>query len=297
MARILLCNPVFLSQLDAVEASSPYFPLGLLYLAAYVRERGHEVSLFDGTFHPGPDAFVDHPDLDRADLVGISALLPSRANALQIAEMAQATGKPVVIGGPDATQRPEVYLGHPAVDLVVHHEGEQTITDLLDMLDRGVLSLEAAVSMPGLAFRSHGALNINPPREPIADLDSLPLPARDLVDMQRYLDYWKDKNGYASMTISTARGCPYGCDWCQDAVHGAEFRQRSPESVAAEVEHLSQNYDIDRLRVVEDIDGIDRSWIESWADQADRLGAVIPFEGLNELQRQDLPMLDIRDSL
>ena len=83
----------------------------------------------------------------------------------------------------------------------------------------------------------------------------------------------------------------------QSAVHGDSFRQRSPESVAAEMKALKETYQIDRLRVVDDVDGLDRSWIEDWAEAAEAADAVIPFEALNDLERQDIPMLDVRDSL
>ncbi|MCK5429774.1 MAG: hypothetical protein KAI94_09915, partial [Anaerolineales bacterium] len=131
----------------------------------------------------------------------------------------------------------------------------------------------------------------------ILNLDELPLPARDLIDMEKYLEIWREQNGYASLSISVARGCPYGCEWCQDAVHGQELRLRSPESVAAEVKTLKQTYNIDRLRVVDDVDGIEREWIEAWNEVAVSEDAIVPFEALYEVQRKDVPMLDIRDSL
>jgi radical SAM superfamily enzyme YgiQ (UPF0313 family) len=131
----------------------------------------------------------------------------------------------------------------------------------------------------------------------IEDLDDLPLPARDLIDMPKYLDTWRETNGYASLSISTSRGCPYGCDWCEDAVHGQTFRQRSPQSVAAEMKVLKETYQIDRLRLVDDVDGLSREWLDAWAEAAAADDAVIPFEALNDLQRQDIPMLDVRDTL
>jgi anaerobic magnesium-protoporphyrin IX monomethyl ester cyclase len=142
-----------------------------------------------------------------------------------------------------------------------------------------------------------GRIVVNEPRPPIENLDTLPLPARDLIDMDLYLNTWVEMNGYSSLTISTARGCPFGCEWCRDAVHGNSFRQRSPENVAAEVKVLKENYQIDRLRVVDDVDGFSREWLEAWEENAQAVDGVIPFEGLNELTRQDIPMLDVRDSL
>lgn len=309
MAKLLLCHPLFLSKNpDEQAASSPYFPLGILYLAAYVREQNHQVAIFDGTFKKDESAFLDCLHREQPDMVGISMLQPTRNTALTLAQMAQNFGAFVILGGPEPTKEPCRYLVYPQIDLVVHHEGEQTLVALLDLLDRDCLNWSSWQHELGIAYRDKSDKNssghefdinciVNHPRPPIADLDELPTPARDLIDMERYLDTWQETNGYASMTIATSRGCPYGCEWCQDAVHGIGFRQRSPESVAAEVKQLKELYKIDRLRIVDDVDGIDREWIEEWADIAQRTDAVVPFEALYDLTRQDLPMLDVRDSL
>ncbi len=298
MAKIQFCNPLILSQSPEEQAlTSPYFPLGLLYLAAYVRERGHDVTIFDGTFAEGPEDFDAILQTENPDVVGITALQPTRAMALTLAEIAHRQGKIVILGGPDPTRSPAAYLADPHVDLIVHHEGEQTIAALLDLFDAGDLSLPSLRAAPGIAYREGGQVIVNAPCPPIENLDTLPFPARDLIDMQRYLDLWQEENGYSSLTLSTARGCPYGCEWCREAVHGNQFRQRSPESVAAEMKQLIDTYQIDRLRVIDDVDGISQEWLADWAERAEALGAVIPFEALNDLKRQDIPMLDVRDSL
>ena len=257
MAKILLVHPLFLSLNPEEQAlQSPYFPLGLLYLAGYVRDQGHEVAVFDGTFEEDVSAFSARLAAERPDLVGISSVLPLRDMALTLASDTKAAGTLTILGGPDPTKDPASYLQFPQVDMVVHHEGEQTLDSLLRLIDAGPLTPEILAREPGIAFRdAAGAPVVNQPRPPVENLDELPLPARDLIDMDRYLDTWREENGYSSLTISTSRGCPYGCDWCQDSVHGQSFRQRSPESVAAEMKQLKETYDIDRLRVVDDVDG------------------------------------------
>lgn len=297
VASILLAHPLFLAKRPAEQdLSSPYFPLGLLYLAAYVRERGHRVAVFDGTFAGDESAFVERLNTERPDVVGISALGSIRDDALLLADLAAEAGVPVIVGGPDPTADPSAYLGRQSVTVVVHHEGEQTIDRLLDLVDQDRFTPEGFAAEPGVAYLGDGEPIVNQPRPPIENLDELPLPARDLIDMDRYLQDWQERHGYSSMTIATARGCPFGCSWCRDAVHGDGFRQRSPESVAAEVAALQDIYDIERLRVVDDVDGIDRTWFEEWeaASDPDR---IIPFEPLNESKRADLPLLDVRDSL
>lgn len=298
MASLLFAHPMFLAlSPDEQAASSPYFPLGILYLASWVREAGHTVAIYDGTFEPGPDTFAEALQKHQPDVVGVSAVLPNREHALTIAQMAADAGAVVVVGGPDPTADPALYLANPAVDIVVHHEGEQTIARLLELVDSDELTLANLASEPGIAFRADGSIVVNQPRPPIENLDELPLPARDLIDMSRYLDMWEEGNGYSSMTISTSRGCPYNCEWCQDSVHGTNFRQRSPESVAAEIEDLKATFAFERLRMVDDVDAISREWFDEWAAEVESRDAVVPFEALNDLERKDLPLLDVRDSL
>ncbi|MEM7272824.1 MAG: cobalamin-dependent protein [Actinomycetota bacterium] len=296
MASIVLAHPFFLAKApEEQELSSPYFPLGLLYLAAYLRERGHEVSIFDGTFHDDESAFADLLAGGVPDIVGVSALATTRDTALALAAMAADAGAVVVIGGPDPTVAPAPYLADQAVDVVVHHEGEQTLARLLDLHDGGALTVASLAEEPGVAYRLDGRVVVNQPRPPIENLDELPLPARDLIDMDRYLKSWEDNHGYSSITVATARGCPFGCEWCRDSVHGDGFRQRSPESVAAEVRALTERYDVERLRLIDDVDEIDRTWFEEWADASE--DHPVPFEPLHTSKRDDLPLLDVRDSL
>ncbi len=298
MATLLLAHPVFLAHDDVErEAASPYFPLGLLYLASYVREQGHDVSIFDGTFATGEDAFIAHLEEHQPDVVGIAALITSKDAALSLARIAAGTGASVILGGPDPTIDPGAYLADAAVDLVVHHEGEQTIAALLDRADEGTLTIEGIEDEQGIAFRKNARIQINQPRPPIENLDELPPPARDLIDMERYFHMWEEARGYTSITVSTSRGCPFGCEWCVDAVHGQEFRQRSPESVAAEVRELEELYGPESIRLVDDISGIDREFFEAWSDEAERLKSSLTFEPLDKAVVTDLPLLEVRDSL
>jgi radical SAM superfamily enzyme YgiQ (UPF0313 family) len=296
---ILLTNPVFLNENVAErELMTPYFPLGLLYLGAYLQSMGVEVAIFDGTFKDGKTDFLDALEDCRPRVVGITAVRPNRENALALARLAARSGARVIMGGPDPTQTPEHYLEEPAVTLVVHHEGEITLSELMrsDWITSGKTGDLASID--GIAYLDErGQVRVNPRRPYILNLDELPIPARELIDMDQYLDIWRDHHGYASLTISVSRGCPYGCEWCRQSVHGRDFRLRSVENVVSEVKALIEHYDIDRLRVVDDVDALDREWINAWARQAEEEGVVVPFEALNELERQDIPMLDVRDSL
>ena len=296
---ILLVNPVFLSQNEAErELMSPYFPLGLLYLGAFLRQQGFQVEIFDGTFLDGNQDFIKALENHNPKTVGITAVKPNGDKVLELAKIAKEYGTFVIVGGPDPTYTPETYLNDPSVDLVVHHEGELTLVEVLEVVKNREQVTTSLTGMPGIAYRDEfGSVVVNPRSPYLLNLDELPLPARDMVDIDKYLQVWREQKGYASLSLSVSRGCPYGCKWCADSVHGQEFRIRSVESVVAEVKTLMKTYNIDRLRVVDDVDGIDAGWITDWADVAQKEQAVLPFEALYEVERQDIPMLDIRDSL
>ena len=154
MTKLLLVHPLFLSKSpDEKAAGSPYFPLGLLYLASYVRENGHEVAVFDGTFEDDESAFAACLKRENPDIVGISAVLPTRDMALTLADIAWEAGKTVVMGGPDATRDPMWYLSYPQVDIVGHHEGEQTMVALLDLAAEDQLNPIFLKHELGIAYR------------------------------------------------------------------------------------------------------------------------------------------------
>jgi anaerobic magnesium-protoporphyrin IX monomethyl ester cyclase len=295
----LLVNPVFLSQNEAErDLMSPYSPLGLLYLAAFLRQKDFQVEIFDGTFQQGDGDYIAVLEKYAPETVGITALKPNADKVLELAAIAKSFGAFVIVGGPDPTFSPDFYLTHPAVDLVVHHEGELTLAEVLAARSRDPQPAYTLGDMPGIAYLDRsGRMVVNPRRDYLLDLDQLPQPARDMVDIDQYLHVWREQNGYASLSISVSRGCPYGCKWCADAVHGQDFRIRSVENVVTEVKTLMDTYQIDRLRLVDDVDGLDAHWIQEWAAIAEQEDAVLPFEALYEVERQDIPMLDIRDSL
>jgi anaerobic magnesium-protoporphyrin IX monomethyl ester cyclase len=295
----LLVNPVFLSQNEAErDLMSPYIPLGLLYLGAFLRERRYQVEIFDGTFQEGDRDFIAALDKYSPKTVGITALKPNAEKVLQLAAIAKQHAAFVIVGGPDPTYSPEFYLRDSSIDLVIHHEGELTLAEVLEALQGLDQPVNSFGDMPGIAYRGRsGEMVVNSRRDYLLNLDQLPPPARDMVDIDKYLQVWREQNGYASLSISVSRGCPYGCKWCAEAVHGQDFRIRSVGNVVAEVKSLMEAYHIDRLRLIDDVDGIDAQWIADWAAAAEQEDAVLPFEALYEVERQDIPMLDIRDSL
>jgi radical SAM superfamily enzyme YgiQ (UPF0313 family) len=287
MLDLLLVNPLFLKN-DPVERRlmTPYFPLGLLYLAGAAREAGYRVAVFDAMFYDHENAFFDVLRKDPPRIVGISALATTRRSALRLAEAAKDFGSSVILGGADPTGRPEFYLqhkknsGHP-VDVVVIGEGEQTLIELLAVMSPVEGDLSRFQSIRGIAWLdSEHKVQFAPDRPLMDSIDGIPRPAWDLVEVERYRQTWLRHHKYFSLPLMTARGCPYNCSWCQKNVFGRSFRQHSPDRVADEMLDLKQRYAPDQLRIVDDVLGIHRSWIGDWHMALQEREAEIPFECL-----------------
>jgi radical SAM superfamily enzyme YgiQ (UPF0313 family) len=298
MTDVLLVNPLYLNQ-DPVERRlvTPYFPLGLLYLAAVARDGGYSVAVYDGMFEETDEAFREALARHQPRLVGIAALATVRGAAQRLAGIAKEFGTIVVLGGADPTGRPEAYLGggahDGAVDIVVMGEGEQTFVELLRRLSAADWRLDAQLEdLRGLALPDgQGGIRRTSACPHQADLDSLPFPARDLINVERYQAAWRDAHGYSSLSVIAGRGCPYGCTWCQKSVFGRSYRMRSPESVAEEIGQIKERYHPDQIRVVDDVLGIDRRWLKKWHDALLAQDAVIPFEALSRVDLVDEEMI------
>ena len=114
----------------------------------------------------------------------------------------------------------------------------------------------------------------------IRNLDRLPFPAWDLVDVERYRAIWRRRHGYFSMNVATTRGCPYHCNWCAKPIYGQRYTARSPEHVVEELAWLKRTYAPDHVWIADDIFGLKPGWIERFAELAQQRGAAIPFRCL-----------------
>jgi len=298
MADLLLVNPLRLAE-DPVESElmTPYFPLGILYVAAAAREAGYTVAIHDAMFDTGPEAFAETLERERPRVVGFGVLATVRAAALRMAATAKQHGALVVMGGPDPTARPETYLthltnGHHVVDAVSLGESEAALPELLRVLMAAGSSPDGLRELPGVAYRDEIGQVATSERPPlIQDLDDLPLPARDLIDWEPYRRAWRAKHGYFAMSLIATRGCPYQCTWCQKIVFGRSFRPRSPEAVAKEMRLIKTAYKPDALRIVDDVMGVRRHWVKAWRDAVLASDAAIPFECLSRVDLVDEELL------
>jgi radical SAM superfamily enzyme YgiQ (UPF0313 family) len=255
-------------------AQQPYAPLGALYAAACVRERGYSVALFDAMLAASESEWAASLDRHRPTFAVIyednfnylskMCLLRMRQAALTMIDAARARGIATIVAGSDASDHPATYLDRGA-DVVVTGEGEVTLVELLDALagrtDRPLTAVD------GLWLRdADGRVVRTRPREIIRHLDALPFPAWDLVDVARYRSIWRSHHGYHSMNLVTTRGCPYHCNWCAKPIYGQRYTARSPEHVVEEMAWLKSTFGPDHLWIADDIFGLKPRWIERFAD-------------------------------
>lgn len=287
MADILFTHSYFLAH-DAKEhrAMMPYPPLGTLYAAAHARSCGFSVALFDSMLEADEKEIIPHLDRHSPQFVVIydddfnyltkMCLSRMREAAYTMSTIARDRGCTVIVHGSDPTDNIEGYLGHGAGYVVVG-EGERTLGELLEAL-RGKRDVAA---IPGIAYAVDGRIVRTPPRGVETDLDRFPLPARDLVDMERYASLWRNRHGFFSTNIVTTRGCPFHCNWCAKPIYGQVYHSRSPENVAAEMAYLKREVRPDHLWFCDDIFGLKPGWLGAFADSVGRADAAIPFKCLS----------------
>lgn len=287
---VLLTHGYFLNE-DPHEAEvmKPYPPLGILYVSSYLKERGFDVEVYDTTFESLP-AFYRCIERDPPPVVGIYANMLTRGTVLKMARFCRGRGCTVVVGGPEPANYPESYLARGA-DVVVVGEGERTLEELLPHLSRrgpkGLDDIRGIVYREAGEPQSHRPVVHTEPRPYLDDLDVLPHPDRESIDLDRYLEVWRGHHGHSSVSLITARGCPYRCAWCSHAVFGYGHRRRSPQDVADEAEEVLATYEPDRLWYADDVFTIDRRWLGAYAEELERRGIRIPFEATSREDRLD----------
>ena len=280
---VLLTHGYFLYE-DPHELAvmKPYPPLGLLYISSYLKTRGVSTELFDTTFSSFEDLSARLRST-RPPVVGVYSNLMTRSRVLQVMTAAKKVGSYVVVGGPDPANYLDEYLSRGA-DVVVIGEGEVTLEELVPhLVEKGPRDLE---KVQGVAFRGvNGEIVRTEPRPMIADLDAQPFPDRAAIDQHQYVDIWRKHHGKGSVSLITARGCPFTCTWCSHSVFGYSHRRRSPSNVVDEVEHIVATYDPDLLWYADDVFTINHKWLFEYATELDRRGLHRPFETISREDR------------
>lgn len=264
---VIFIAPPFRQGNETMWKQFDYFfpPYGMAQIAAYVREKSYSVHLID--------CITACPDLNdfpryfrenytekgiRARFYGITAVTPIINHALMIGQWVRESdpAATIILGGPHPTHMAGELIHHPAIDAIVMGEGELTFLELLEK--------QEWKNIHGLLFKTRGedgqfSLVRNPEREQIADLDTIPLPAYDLVDVNAYKAPGYSHRGVPSMSVVTSRGCTGRCSFCSKVFH--KVSMRSPGHIMEELRLLYHQYGIRQIIFYDDTFTISRERI------------------------------------
>ena len=287
--KVLLTHGYFIRE-DAREQliMKPYPPLGLLYVAAYLRICGHDVTVYDSTFGDREELLQRIADV-RPGCIAIYVNLMTRANVVALMARIRALNGlqqvPIILGGPETRNHAANFLAHGATVCVVG-EGERTAEDVVAVFNNGDLTRLKEVS--GIAYLDvDGQTVFTNEREKLKEVDALPLPARDLIDIVAYQRAWKERHGYSALSVSTMRGCPYTCRWCSRAVYGLSYRRRSAACVVDELAYLVATYKPDRFWFVDDVFTISHKWMLAFTEELERRELRIAYECITRADRMN----------
>jgi radical SAM superfamily enzyme YgiQ (UPF0313 family) len=271
MAKILLTHAYFL-RFDQKQWATglPYPPLGTLYAVAVLRTLSHEVEFADMMFANSPQdinqQLTRQPSIfviydDGFNYLTKMCLTNMRLAAFEMIGLAKKAGCIIIVSGSDSTDHYEQYLDAGA-DFILMGEGEQTLAELVTAID----TQEDYTTIAGISFKKNNEVSKTSARPVIRALDSLPLPAWDLLDIRPYRKSWLKNAGYFSINIGTTRGCPYKCNWCAKPIYGNRYNARSPANVVQEIKLLKELFAIDHIWFCDDIFGLKPGWVEEFAD-------------------------------
>ncbi len=229
--------------------------LGLGYIAAVLEQRGDHVEIIDLALESNPEEVIEKKAKEsNFDIVGVSASTPTYPVALHTLTIIKeiAPSCITIMGGSHSSILTDDVLRHPAVDIVVKGEGEITIVELLDALEKN----RDLKQVTGISFKRNGQIIHNPYRSFIEDLDSIPFPARHLYNMERYS---AKINGRKATSVITSRGCPFNCVYCyRGPAAGKKLRCRSPENVIKEIKLLKARHGISGIFFYDDTFTLDK---------------------------------------
>jgi radical SAM superfamily enzyme YgiQ (UPF0313 family) len=263
---------------------SMYPQMGILYLAGYVQKKLPDVEILvtDGMLKGEEETLKEIKEFG-AQVVGISCLTPNASGAFRLSKIIKRRkrGVVVVLGGIHPTSLPEESLKKSKCDLVVLGEGELVLTDILESFfsDKEKKSLR---KINGVGYLEKGKFRQNAFGKPMMDLDKIPFPARNLVEMSEYRG-WIFSRKKPETNIFSTRGCPFDCHFCSNLVWKLRppyLRLRSPENIMDEVEVL-----VDDFRIREYFDFADEinssiEWLKSVCREKIRRKIDIPWRAM-----------------
>jgi radical SAM superfamily enzyme YgiQ (UPF0313 family) len=270
------------SSLNRVRGVLP--PLGLAYLASYLRKKGHDVKIIDAMAENLTiSEFRQKIHKFSPGLVGITTMTSTFFGSLEAAKIAKETGAKVVMGGAHLSAYPEETLMYDYVDFGIMGDGEIPLQELAKALEEK----KSYRHIQGLVFKENGKI-INNGHFILRDLNILPMPAYDLLPLDKYTSIISSKH---MTTMITARGCPYQCGYCFSRPQDKIYRTIAPTSVVDQIEILIKKHKIKELMFYDDTIALKRDHIEQICYEIIRRNLKIRWESPCRVDNVDYELL------
>jgi anaerobic magnesium-protoporphyrin IX monomethyl ester cyclase len=249
-----------------------------------MRSLGHIVSLFDVGLAPNSKGIITQLKQDTPDYLviyddGFNYLTKMCLTNMrdECFKMIKNTKKykniKIIVSSSDSTDHYEQYLTAGA-DIVLLGEGELSLAESIEVLNNEA-SLEGVL---GIAYKLGEEIKVNARRPVIRELDILPNPAWDLVDIAPYKEKWAQHGHEFTINVATTRGCPYKCNWCAKPIYGNRYNSRSPERVVEEIKWLSAHFGTTKIWMCDDIFGLKPNWVQAFRDELKKEGLTISYK-------------------
>lgn len=250
--RVLLVNPPYDVQRYMGKLSKIAFvfqPIGLTYIASYLRAKGVETGIYDSQVEE--DSIADRVRAFDPDVIGITCVTALVYSTIEVAKLIKREfpGKTIIVGGIHPTIRPQDFLCEPSIDYVCIGEGELSMHEFVAALAEG----RDPALVSGIACRRDGKDIMGPPRAFEQDIDRFPPPALDLVPMKRYRTSPDNRTGEQVGVLLTSRGCPFDCIFCSNRLLTKKtYRAHGVERVCEEVRSLIEVHRVRQIFVQDD---------------------------------------------
>ncbi len=293
--KILITHSYFLN-FDAkqLKAAMPYPPLGTLYAISYLRENGYDVKLFDTMFCNSasdicstiddykPDVFISYDD--GFNYLTKMCLTNMRDACFEMQSYAKSKGCKVITSSSDSSDNYEAYLNHGA-DCIVIGEAEQTVLDLCHAIKNN----SDIKTIPGIAYQENNTIIKTTSRSIIKDLDTLPEPAWDIIDVEPYKKMWLTNHGYFSLNFVTTRGCPYKCNWCAKPIYGNRYNTHSARKCVLQIKKWQAKFGFTHVWFADDIFGLKPNWLKEFDEnvQDEKLNISYKIQSRADLLLQE----------
>ncbi len=265
MTEILLINP------RTDDRQRP--PLGLAYIASILEKENLKVAIFDALPNPNnPKKIIEIIKEKNIKLIGITTTTTQLHETNNLAKEIKENNSEtiIIVGGPHATAKTKEMMQTSNIDIIVMGEGEQTSKELFTKLIKN----QPITDVKGICYKKNNEIIINPPRELIENLDTIPFPSRDLLD-----NGWYHKRGSLirgtwkkTATIITSRGCPGRCTYCSaHDTFGRKIRQRTVKNVIKEIKELVEKYDVEALSFCDDTLTTNNEWVREFCEELRKL--------------------------